>query len=85
MTHSTQEDAEAARDRFTDTWRDAREQTAQVSHAALIYILNWDDALALSRKLSSFYANNAEIAILADAIWNRAQEMHQLDKDERYG
>jgi hypothetical protein len=56
---------------------------AQISDAVLAEVLNWDDALGLAYQLSPHYANYTEVERLAIAIWWRAQERHQLDKDER--
>jgi len=60
-----------------------RSPADQLSDAVLANVLNWDDALGLAYRLSSYYANYTEIEHLATAIWRRAQERHQLDRDER--
>lgn len=57
--------------------------TEQLSNALLMCILNWDDALVLAYRLSPFYEHHTEKAALADDIWQRAQEAHQLDHDEK--
>lgn len=61
------------------------DRARQISDAVLMSVLNWDDALGLAYRLSSFYENHTEKSLLADAIWQRAQEAHQLDWDERNG
>lgn len=55
----------------------------QLSDALLANVLNWDDALGLSYRLSPHFAVYPEVERLAITIWWRAQERHQLDKDER--
>jgi hypothetical protein len=60
-----------------------RSPADQLSDAVLANVLNWDDALGLAYRLSSYYAVYPEIVQLADIIWRRAQERHQLDRDER--
>jgi len=77
-------DRESKGDRsLTDISARDRSPAGQLSDAVLAEVLNWDDALGLAYRISPHYANYTEVELLATVIWRRAQERHQLDKDER--